>query len=125
MSIILGGITLPDDMQWPDELSWSPVLQATHTSAAGALHIDEITRLAGRPITLVSAGAWLTRAQLDALRALAATPGSLLLSYYGTDYTVAWRHSEGAIAATEVQRLAHPAAEPGHYYDATLRLIEV
>lgn len=50
----------------------------------------------GRPITLeASEDHWLTRAQADALRVLAAAPGaSYALSLRGESYTVVFRHHD-------------------------------
>lgn len=53
MAITLGAITLPDTLVWEDEFVWSPVAQSTEYSLTGALIVQEATKLAGRPITLV------------------------------------------------------------------------
>lgn len=74
-AITLGGVTLPDDLQWTDEYAWSPVARASEYSLTGALIVEEAAKLAGRPITLGGDWAWVSIATLTALRALAATPG--------------------------------------------------
>lgn len=53
MAITLGVITLPSTLVWEDEFAWSPVLQSTDYGLTGALIVQEATKLAGRPITLV------------------------------------------------------------------------
>lgn len=53
MAITLGAITLPATLVWEDEFAWSPVAQSTEYSLTGALIVQEATKLAGRPITLV------------------------------------------------------------------------
>lgn len=76
----LGGIALPDDLEWVDEFDWSPVGQQVEVSLGGSLIIEESAQLAGRPITLRSnqsgSNYWAvtTRATAEALQALANTP---------------------------------------------------
>jgi hypothetical protein len=76
----LGGVTLPDDMEWVDEFDWSPVAQQAEISLAGALVTEETAQLTGRPITLRSGQsgsnywALATRADVEALQALVNTP---------------------------------------------------
>lgn len=53
MAITLGAITLPATLVWEDEFAWSPVVQSTEWSLTCALIVQEATKLAGRPITLV------------------------------------------------------------------------
>ena len=53
MAITLGAIILPATLVWEDEFTWSPVAQSTEYSLTGALIVQEATKLAGRPITLV------------------------------------------------------------------------
>lgn len=84
MSITLGGIALPNGLRWEDEYAWSAVVQSTEHTLTGALVVEEATKQAGRPITLVGGRtwAWVTRATLDSLRTLleaAGTPRTLVL----------------------------------------------
>lgn len=53
MAITLGAITLPATLVWEDEFTWSPVALSTEYGLTGALIVQESTKLAGRPITLV------------------------------------------------------------------------
>ena len=48
----LGAITLPGDLEWIDEFSWSPVGQQVDVTLGGSLIVEESAQLAGRPITL-------------------------------------------------------------------------
>lgn len=80
MASNLGGVALPDDLEWVDEYDWSPVAQQVEISLAGALLVEESAQLTGRPITLRSGQeggnywALATRATVEALRALVDTP---------------------------------------------------
>lgn len=111
-AITLGGVTLPDDLQWIDEFAWSPVVRVSEYSLTGALLLEEATRLAGRPITLGGDHAWLHVSTLAALRALAATPGwtgTLTLADART-FAVAFR-GEGVTAVPVVFQAPSGAAE--------------
>lgn len=85
MALTLGAITLPDGLIWEDEFTWSPVAQSTEYSLTGALIVQEATKLAGRPITLVgqssgnqSAACWISRANLLVLQAALHVTGATL-----------------------------------------------
>jgi hypothetical protein len=53
MAITLGAIALPDTLIWEDEFTWSPVASGAEYSLTGALIVQQSTKLAGRPVTLV------------------------------------------------------------------------
>jgi hypothetical protein len=53
MTITLGAITLPTTLVWEDEFTWSPVASSAEYSLTGALIVQQATKLAGRPITLI------------------------------------------------------------------------
>jgi hypothetical protein len=55
----LAGVALPDDLEWPDEWSWSPVSQAVSVSIGGSLIVEEQAQLAGRPMMEYVAVLWL------------------------------------------------------------------
>ena len=65
-------IVLPEGLLWEDEHQWGAFTQAVEYSLGGALLVQEAERLAGRPVTLAGGEtwAWMTRAQVSALRAL-------------------------------------------------------
>ena len=50
--MILGTITLPDDLRWINEFEWNPVEQTTERSLTGALLVQEGQLTHGRPIVL-------------------------------------------------------------------------
>lgn len=83
MAITLSAITLPQGLVWSDEFAWSDLAQSTTYTLTGSLVVEQTTRQAGRPITLVGGRdfAWLTRAQLVALKELldAGAPMTLTL----------------------------------------------
>lgn len=128
-------ITLPDDLEWPDEFDWAPLVTAEQRSLSGALIVHHSTAQSGRPITLASNGAsWFPRAQVLALRALldeaasavaaGDTPVPMTLGYHGRTFDVAWRLSgTQPLEAVPVYRLADP--DGTHPYLITLRLMEI
>lgn len=122
MAVTLGGISLPDDIVWLDELDWTPVQQAREYTLSGALVLQEAAVQAGRPITL-GGGVWARRDTVEALRTLADAPAAdHTLDLRGTEYTVAFVRPQ-PITATPVIRYADPA--PADPHDITIRLITV
>ncbi len=138
MSITLGGITLPEDLQWSDEYTGWKVGQVIRPSLSGALIVQEAAMQAGRPVTLQTldegSGRYAgvaTLAVVEALRASEETAGGpsmalvLPTSAGGTrTLNVRWRRTDGD--GFEARPLVHRwPAEPGDYYHITLRLIQV
>ena len=76
--MLLNTIELPDDLEWTDEFSWTPVEQSLSYSATGSLFIQESTKQAGRPITLQGAEdmGWITRDTAEALQTLKDASGT-------------------------------------------------
>lgn len=120
-AIVLGGVTLPDDLQWTDEYAWSPVARASEYSLTGALIVEEAAKLAGRPITLGGEWAWIGIATLTALRALAATAGwtGTLVLADSRSFTVAFR-DDGVTA--EAVMFEAPSGAAGDQWRVTLAL---
>lgn len=103
----LDDIVLSDDLEWTDRLSWSPIEQTTEYSVTGALLMQESEKQSGRPITLQGSDdmAWLTRTTLDLLQAKKIQIGlTMTLTINGTDHTVKWLQSSGAIDVTPIRR---------------------
>ncbi|MGL6351588.1 MAG: hypothetical protein ACRC2U_17440 [Aeromonas sp.] len=121
--IQLNGIDLPDDMTWPNELSHTPVVQSLEHAVTGDPVLQFGVQKGGRPIHLVSDGAWLNRAQLDALRATLTSSPPLLLTLAAGVYKVTWDHQNTPIDATPISTEAEPWLNPAAKYDATLRFI--
>jgi hypothetical protein len=102
-------IQLPQDLEWVDEFSWSPIQQTVETTLTGALVVQESKQLRGRPITLVGKDdmAWIDRVLCDQLSIMKNTAALVMvLDYveynvdndtYGTvkfTYNVMFRHYE-------------------------------
>ena len=127
----LAGVALPDDLEWPDEWSWSPVSQAVSVSIGGSLIVEEQAQLAGRPITLRSNQngddywALATLTTVQALQALANTartqssPMALTLPD-GRTTTVLFRHGELGFEARPWKHIV--PAQAADLYLITLRL---
>ncbi len=124
-------LALDSDLQWSDQLSWSPVVQSVEHSITGALLIDESVKLAGRPITLQPpdpSSAWMPLATVSQLQAWAAQPCLVLtLNLRGTLISVMFRRTDGPpVEASPVTFVADPV--PGGFGDdylITIRLTEI
>lgn len=112
--MILGGLTLPDDFEWVDEFAWARWEQSREYALGGALLVDRAERLAGRPVTLEgSDGVWMTRAEVNALLALADSgPASMPLTLAdGRELAVAFDYSAAPISAEPLYRETAPGAD--------------
>ncbi|WEM01030.1 hypothetical protein [Delftia tsuruhatensis] len=123
---LLGSLQLPAGMLWVDEFDWSAVAKSFERSITGALVIDAVPMVAGRPITLEASEdqGWIHRQTLLDLHALADRAGEEhdLVLADGRAFRV--QFAEGApIKAQPVGRPEKPA--PSNPYVATLRLITV
>ena len=124
-------LTLPDDLLWADEHTWSPAVVSVSYLLTGALLVQSALRQAGRPITLAGPldMAWVTRGVVGTLYDWAAVPlgesaGRFELTLLdGRTFTFAFRHADAAIEAEPV--LGFPARSPDDKYRLTLRLLEL
>lgn len=67
--------TLPDDLEWVDELEYEPVSQDIKPLIGGGMVVQESNLLAGRPITLVGGvGVWSPKSELLKVKALQSIP---------------------------------------------------
>lgn len=132
MAIILtdgsASIDLSPDLYWSDENNWHPVEQAIQRTITGGLIVSSAERVGGRPITLQpedDRSAWMSRATLEVLRALAVVPGkTMTLTLRGVSRQVIFRHHDGAaFEAAPVVHYSDVAA--GDWYTVTLRFLEV
>lgn len=120
-------IELPDDLFWADEFEWSPVVHTLDQTLSGALIVETAVKQAGRPVTLKGSEstAWITRATLAALQALAAVEGAVMtLALPGRDsLSVMFRLNQAPIQFSPVWIQVPPADD--HVYNVTLNLMEV
>jgi hypothetical protein len=124
-------LTLPDDLLWSDEHTWSPVVSSVSYLITGALLVQSATRQAGRDVTLVGAAdmAWVTRSVVNVLRDWAALPldevtGRFELTLMdGRMFTVAFRHADGAIEAEPIT--GFPSRSDFDFYRITLKLMQI
>lgn len=123
-------LSLPPDLIWADELTWSAVAQSTERGIFGTLIIDAMARNGGRPITLQGDGdsAWIDRGTLRTLGAWAQTPGlRMALDVRGEIFSVIFDHGPEeetrAIAMSAV--IDYSDKQDGDYYcSLVLRFIE-
>jgi hypothetical protein len=98
--MILATLALPDGLAWIDEFADDAVAQTMRRRLDGGITLYPRGNIAGRPITLEArADHWLTRAQAEALLALAAAPGALYDLQFtarlgAPSYRVVFRHHE-------------------------------
>lgn len=120
-------LTLPGDLAWTDEYTWSPVVQESGYSLTGALIIETASKLAGRPITLQGAAdcAWITRAMVNQLSSWRDVPGQqLTITLRGTARTVTFRHEDApVIEADPILFYGDPIDDDD--YRATIKLMEI
>jgi hypothetical protein len=113
-TLTLDTISLPAGLRWMDRDDWQPVRQTVRQTLDGTLAVYHAPSLAGRPITLASAAdeGWMSRATLDAVQALATTPGAVYaLTIGATTYDVLFRHQEApAITAEPILNRLAPVA---------------
>lgn len=132
--IILGGLTLPGDLQWIDEYDDGSDLVAHEqtVTVTGALIIQASAQQAGRLLTLQGrmegnkGFAAITRALVEDLRALAAVPGATyaITLADGREFDVMFRRDAGAaVGAIPLKHISPP--EPGDLYFPTIRLMMI
>jgi hypothetical protein len=121
-------ITLPDDMEWEDEFTWSNVVQDVGYTLTGAMVVETATRQAGMPITLKSPAnqAVINRATLKTLKGWANTRGKVLsLTLRGESINVMFRHGDGALGADVLGFWCDSTLPDSALYFVTLRFMEI
>ena len=127
MTITLGTVTLPDDLEWTDEFDWTPVEDAIDTALSGSLIIHTGSRAKGRPVTLEgnTEQAWISRETMLGVKALADSPPSaLVLDYHGRTFNVRFRYQDKPYTSRPV---LFRSGEPdlADWYTVIIRLMEV
>jgi hypothetical protein len=119
-------LSLPAQLDWPDEFAWDQVEQVTTYTTTGALIVESAAKQTGRPITLQGSEtrAWCERGPLLTLRQWASQPGqTFTLLLRGTTRTVVFDHAATALEASPIVDYADP--ENTDYYAVTLRFLEL
>lgn len=123
-------LSLPQDLIWSDELTWSAVAQSKERGIWGTLIVDAMARNGGQPITLTGEGnsAWIERSALLTLTTWARIPGQrFTLELRGQTFTVIFDHGSDeetkAMAVSAVVEYSDPE-ETDYYCSLTLRFIE-
>lgn len=131
MAITLNGITLPQGLRWADEFAWSPVAQASEYTLTGSLIVEQSTKQAGRPITLIGGKnfAWMTRAEVVALKALLDAGEAMTLTLHDarTFAVIPAADEPLTVAALPIVKDSGPAnpSNGTRYVLESLKLIEV
>lgn len=85
-------LTLPPDLMWVDELSWTPVTSSQEFGTEGSQFIDMSVKKAGRPISLKAEDeehSWILRSTMLSLQTFSAMADkTLTLSIHGAEYSV-------------------------------------
>jgi len=127
MAITLDAVTLPNDLEWLDEFSWSYIQQSYKTTLGGTVVIEERELVNGKPITLAGGtrSGLITREVLDALMVKVDTLAEVMvLTLHNADvYNVMWRRDTQPIVATPLDVSPNPSI--GTLYQVQLSLIEV
>lgn len=124
-------ITLPNDLMWEDEFSWSPTTGEVNRSLTGALIIEVAEKQLGRSITLKPKSddmAWVSRAVVAQLRGwlLPATRKMRLELEYPDDsrqFIVMFRHWDTPVEASPVK--GFPGHNSGDLFNLAVQLMEV
>ena len=119
----LDTLELPGNLYWADEFAWAGVAQSNERTVMGGAVIESLALSYGQPITLT--GAWATRPQVQALKALQAQPATVrtLTLNNGSTHAVLFNIAAGGVEAELLSPELNPTAET--LYELTLHLITV
>lgn len=123
----IGSVTLPGDLEWSDELTWSSRRQSERTSLNGTAIIQRSVQTTGRPVTLTTPqGVWVTRQRILDLIALHQNPATDAITVThpdGREIVCRFRAdgNDSPVDAAPIQFRSPPiATDP---YTLTLRLM--
>lgn len=120
-------LTLPDDLLWIDEHSWTPPVATVSYLLTGALLVESAVRQAGRPITLIGNDdmGWVTQNSLDKLYYWTTEPHRKfkLLFLDGRAFNIAYRHNEPSIESKPI--LGFPTRSDSDFHQITLRFLTI
>lgn len=127
MAISLGVVALDGQaasLVWTDEFKVDPIAQVTQRTLGGQLVVYESVFTAGIDITLVATedAGWLTKAQVQAIKALADAPITAhVLTIESQVFNVIFRHDEPPAVDFD-PLLFRSNSEPGDFYTGTIKL---
>lgn len=125
--ITLGGVEFDGTaacIVWVDEFKTSKIAQTNNRTLGGQLVSYELGLVEGIDITLESQSetGWLTKAQVQAVKALAEVVGATYtLDFEGQVFTVQFRNDEPP-AVDYNPIIFRSNSEPGDYYLGTIKL---
>lgn len=124
MNLSIGALVFDKPLVWANREDFAELAQSRQRTIGGGQVVFTQQLAGGRPIILEArpGRAWVTQAQIDALRAMAAQPGSTWTLIYGTEtHTVEFDHSEGPALSFEA---IIPRTEPAgtDIFTGTIRL---
>ena len=126
--MLLDTVELPDDLEWIDEFTWTPVAQNTEYGATGALFIQESEKQAGRTITLQGEEdmCWIPRSTVLALQALYSQTDKEMTLTLEDDraFTVMFLQSGNPIDVSPVRKGSYFGNED-YYKINSIKLMEV
>lgn len=123
MTIQLGQLVLPSQLEWVDEFDYAPAAQSITPTLDGSLVVEESQKLAGRPYTLrANGGVWVSRDFVKQLKALEAAlqTAPMTLTINGHQAEVFFRRDPVAVTATPLWREANPKGESLYFIDILL-----
>ena len=130
MTTTIGPVTLDNDMIHRDEYAFNPILASAQRTVGGGVYVQEFAaQTAGRMITLeaTQTQGWQLKTTVDALHALAATPGATYTLTIGSEnYTVRFANEleSGPIQMQPVHDLAGTVPDT-IYYIGTINLMRM
>lgn len=123
-------VNLPDDLLWEDEFSWSPTASEHNYALDGTLIVEQATKRAGRPISLVAPPnmAWIKRSEIEMLHqwsSLKDTTFKLVFEYASDkrEFNVIFDNSSEAMSGSPVK--GYPSHEKTDWFVSGLKFIGV
>lgn len=125
----VGGVTLPGDLEWTDELAWAESREAQDLSLSGGVLIQKSKQAGGRPLTLdTDNSVYVTRQQvldLQALRDNEAVDTFTVNHPDGRTFTCRFRYGDGLPVDAANTLFRSPPQPVDGFHDLTLRLMIV
>jgi len=123
---VLDGLELPYELVWTDEFSWSDIVQNVQFTIEGKMIIQESELIKGRPITLSSNNAWITRADLKTLynKTTVKNKEMVLTLNDNRSFLVCFRHSSiPVIEASPIKDITN--LQDSDFYRLTIKLMVI